>query len=362
MPYTIFLTLFWIALLTACASAAPSVTPTPGPLRGEVVEAEAGFVVALDFAPDGRLFYARRDGKVFVKAAGDSNSPAQELLQLNVAHGTESGLLGLALAPDFEQSHHLYLYHTVPDENGDPIAGRIVRYTEADARLTAETTIVDDLPARPDQLYHFGGALNFGPDGKLYLIFGDTNRPEAARDPNLPPGSILRYNVDGTIPGDNPFPGSPVYAYGIRNGFGLAWHPQSGLLYEVENGESCDDELNLIMAGADYGWGVYAYNECPYPDDQGTPPLYEWNPVVAPAGMTFYTGERLPEFKGDLLVCGFNIRTLFHITLAENGRSVSDVDPVEIPGMEVACRVGVVQGPDGWLYTTTDAAIYRIGR
>lgn len=78
---------------------------------------------------------------------------------------------------------------------------------------------------------------------------------------------------DGTIPADNPFPGSPVYAYGLRNGFGLAWHPQTGLLYQSENGANCDDELNLIERGRDYGWGVYAYDDCPYPDDHGAPPF-----------------------------------------------------------------------------------------
>lgn len=97
--------------------------------------------------------------------------------------------------------------------------------------------------------------LAVGPDAKLYLIFGDRNLPDAARDPAQLPGTVLRYNLDGSVPADNPFPDSPIYAYGIRNGFGLTWHPTLDLLYETENGVGCDDELNLILPGVDYGWG-----------------------------------------------------------------------------------------------------------
>lgn len=329
-------------------------------MRGEVVASDVGFVVALAFAPDGRLFYGQQSGAVFVRdlATGD----VRKVVQLDVAHGTESGLLGLAIDPNFAQNQHFYLYYTVPDANGDPVMGRILRYTEVAGTATARTIIVEDLPARPDQLYHFGGGLSFGPDGKLYLIFGDTNRPAEARDPHLPAGSILRYNRDGTIPADNPFPGSPVYAYGIRNGFGLAWHPQTGLLYQSENGASCDDELNLIESGGNYGWGAYRYDECPYPDDKGTPPLYQWRSVIAPAALSFYTGEELSEFQGDLLLCAFNKQELLQLRLSQDGRRVENITAVKVPGMDSLCRVAVVQGPDGWLYTTTDSAIYRIRR
>ncbi len=274
----------------------------------------------------------------------------------------ENGLLGLALAPDFEVSHHFYVYYNVPNGAKEPIKSRIVRYTEKDNHAGEETIIVDDLPATPEQRYHFGGGLTFGPDGKLYLIFGDRNMPEAARDPAQLPGSVLRYNPDGTIPADNPFPDSPVYAYGIRNGFGLAFHPQSGLLYESENGASCDDELNLILPGEDYGWGVHAYDACPYPDDTGQAPLHQWSQVVAPADLIFYTGDLMPEFKGDLLVCGHNESKIIHVRLTGNGRAVREINSIEIADQYELCRVSLTQGPDGWIYTATADRILRIGR
>lgn len=339
----------------------PRQTPTRQPLRREDLVSGTGLVVAMTFAPDGRLFYAEREGGVFTKEVTNHSRPEQ-ILYLEVSSDIENGLLGLALAPDFAQSGHFFVYYTVPDENGDPLQGRISRFTEREAGVSAETILVDGLPARPDQFAHFGGGLNIGPDNKLYLIFGDTFREKEAADKETLPGSILRYNLDGTIPEDNPFPGSPVYAYGIRNGFDLAWHPELDLLYEIDNGELCDDELNLIEAGQDYGWGVYGRADCPYPDDQATPPLYEWTPVIAPSGMTFYTDDLIPEWQGDLLICGHNEFEIKQVKLSADGRTVEQVTNLNLSDIKFLCWVDIEQGPDGWLYSSSFDEIYRIGR
>jgi glucose/arabinose dehydrogenase len=366
----------WLILSSSCEASItsgstparaplPTASATSQPLRAELVQDETGFVVALVFAPDGRLFYAQQDGRVFSLALSSGRQPVgppQELLSLEVAQGTENGLLGLALSPYFDETNHFYVYYSVPDAQGKPIMGRIARYKAGEEQATEERVIVSDLPARPDQLHHFGGGLSFGPDGKIYLIFGDTNRPDAARDPKQPAGSVLRYNPDGTIPDDNPFPGSPVYAYGIRNGFGLAWNQDNGLLYETENGTQCDDELNLIVAGADYGWGVHPYDTCPYPDDTGTPPIFQWPRVIAPAGILYYSGEVMPELSGDLVLCAHNEMKLWHLNLSEDGRALRRASTLSVPGMDYACRVALAQGPDGWIYTSLEGRIYRIGR
>jgi len=361
------LTLFAAATAVVTLPVACSAPGDLPPLRIEVVEPNAGYAIAMDISPDGRLFYIQAAGWGFVKSlqkdANGEYPPSEVLIRdMDVAEGPERGLLGLVLSPDFATTHHLFIYYTVPDENGDPAMGRIMRYTEADGELTEPTLIVDDLPAHAEQCCHFGGSLDFGPDGKLYLDFGDTNIPETAANPEMLEGSILRYNPDGSIPDDNPFPGSPVYAYGFRNGFGMAWHPDSGALYSSENGNACDDELNLIEPGADYGWGVHAYDTCPYPDDHATPPLLEWTPPIAPTGLTFYTGDVIPEFNRDLLLCSFLTGQLSQIKLSEDGRQVENVEIVEVEGMDDFCLMDVLVGPDGWLYTTTGPIIYRIGR
>ncbi|MEM7344318.1 MAG: PQQ-dependent sugar dehydrogenase [Chloroflexota bacterium] len=348
----------------------PTLTPIPHTayaLHSEVVEKDTGLVVVLAFDPDGRLFYATQDGQIFTKIINPDavweSPPSQALVSIEVSRqGNEDGLLGLALSPNFAENHHFFVYHTYPNAAGRPAGGRIVRYTESDNRAIEETIIVDNLPVQPEQLFHFGGGLNFGPDGKLYLIFGDTNDTKAAQDLNRLPGSILRYNPDGSIPADNPFPNSPVYAYGIRNGFGLTWHPTTQKLYQIDNGTHCDDEINIIEAGSNYGWGAHPWDACPYPDDQGSPPIFEWETIIGPAAATFYQGDILPEFKDNLLLCSYNRSELYHVALDETGQQVQTVEIVDVPDTDFLCRVAVTEGPDGWLYTTTQSVIFRTGR
>ncbi len=362
-------------LLTACRrgvflvimlfQASCVATPT-GPLVGEVVQENAGFVIAMEFAPDGALYYATQDGGIFRKqvdfAAPWDSPPPRQLLTVPVVRGAESGLLGMALSPEFARNGHLFVYYTAANSAGKPRAGVIARYTISEDRAGEQVLLVDDLPARPEQRFHFGGGLAFGPGGRLYLIFGDTNRPELAQDPQYEPGAILRYTPEGDIPDDNPWPDSAVFASGIRNGFGLAWHPESGKLYQSDNGHRCDDELNLIEAGGNYGWGLQPFDRCPYPDDGARAPVFEWNPTIAPAGLLFYTGQVIPEWRGGLLVCSFNDLDLWLLRLSRNGRAVQSASVVSVPEMEYSCRVDIEQGPDGWLYTTTDSTIFRIGR
>lgn len=358
---TLLLFLILVFVLFACQNPQTPPPPTLAPLRAEIVQENTGFIVDMDFALDGRLFYITQAGNIYAQPLTASSVPPP-LLTLNVARATsfESGLLGLALSPTFAEDHTFYVYYTVPDENNAPIASRLARYVEQEGKATSETILLD-LPARPDQQYHFGGALNFGPDGKLYLIFGDTNLPDEARNPQTPYGAILRINPDGSIPDDNPFPGSYVYAFGIRNGFGLAWQPDTGVLFETENGADCDDEFNRIEPGKDYGWGLYPYDTCPYPDD-ATPPLYQWTPTAAPATLLFYQGTRIPEWDGKVLICGFNRQELYVVTLTKDGQSVQTMEQANILGLDFPCRVALVEGPDGWVYAAGESSIFRIGR
>jgi glucose/arabinose dehydrogenase len=336
------------------------------PLKAEVIQADAGFVIDMEFLPDGRLIYVLLNGKIFIKQL-DLQKPweapaAVQIAELEVAKGLESGLLGIAVDPQFAENHWIYLYYVVPDREGLAQFSQIMRYTLIGQVLSEPTVLVPDLPARPDQLYHFGGALDFGPDGKLYLIFGDGNQLAEARDPLTHQGSLLRYNPDGSIPEDNPFPGSAVYAYGLRNGFGLAWHPDNGLLYQTGNGHICDDELNLIEAGQDYGWGVHPFDACPYPDYTGQAPIYQWFEIIAPAGIVYYDHDLIPEWQDRLLICSFNDLSLWVLELGEHGREVISATIASVPDTAFNCRVDLEIGPDGWLYTSTDSTIFRTGR
>src|SRR5574341_392368 len=169
--------------------------------------------------------------------------------------GREGGLLGLALAPDVARSGFVYIYHTY--EAGGRLWNRVVRLVDRNGRGEMDRVIIDRIPGA---VFHDGGRIAFGPDGKLYVTTGDARQPSQAQDLTALGGKILRLNPDGSIPGDNPFAGSPVYSLGHRNPQGLAWYLPTTTMYESEHGPTgelglcCRDEVNVIEAGKNYGW------------------------------------------------------------------------------------------------------------
>ena len=162
--------------------------------------------------------------------------------------GGEGGLLGIALDPNFEENHYIYLYYTYSDFFTP--YNKVVRFTESQNQLSKEFVLLDKIPG---QFAHDGGRLKFGPDGKLYLTTGDSLNSDLSQDLNSLAGKILRINPDGTIPDDNPFPNF-VYSLGHRNPQGLDWDPKTGMLVNSEHGPSGHDEINVIEAGKNYGW------------------------------------------------------------------------------------------------------------
>lgn len=218
----------------------------------EVIGAEAP--TALAQASDGRLFFAERRGSVMVL---DKSGQARTLIRFNVSTEGERGLLGLALHPQFPMVPYAYVFVSPRD---DLSVSRVIRF---DARGVApvseqESEEILTLPAG-EGCCHKGGRLKFGPDGKLYISVGDNQYPRASAVSSDLRGKILRYNDDGSIPGDGPFAQSPVWATGFRNPFGISFGPD-GTMWVTDNGPSgsdgpsCCDELNKVERGGDYGW------------------------------------------------------------------------------------------------------------
>jgi glucose/arabinose dehydrogenase len=287
---------------------------------------------AIDVAEDGRLFFTERAGRIRVIENGT-------LLQdpvsfINVAQNGEAGLLGLALHPNFTENHLLYVYHTY--SNGSTVFNKVVMLTERDNKIVESQDIITGIPAadRND-----GGRIKFGPDGMLYVATGDARQQDLAQNGASLAGKILRLNPDGTIPEDNPFEGSPVYSYGHRNVQGLAWHPVTGELYASEHGPEGNDEINLIRAGANYGWPIEVCDA-----DRFEAPVACFSPAIAPAGIAFASSDRL-GYQNDILLATLKAQ---HLRLIELD---SDIETNVLTGFG---RIrDVVEAPDGSLYLLT---------
>jgi glucose/arabinose dehydrogenase len=288
---------------------------------------------AIDIAEDGRLFFTERTGRIMTI---DKNGSliSDPVAYINVMQNGESGLLGLALHPNFTENHLLYVYHTY--SNDSAVLNQVLMLTENDNKIVESKVIIDNIPAsdRND-----GGRIKFGPDGKLYIATGDARQPELAQDARSLAGKILRLNPDGSIPKDNPFEGSPVYSYGHRNIQGLAWHPVTGELYASEHGLEGNDEINLIKPGRNYGWPIEDCNA-----EKFEKPVVCFNPAIAPAGMTFAASDIL-GYQNDILLATLKAQ---HIRLID---LESDIQSNILTGFG---RIrDVVEAPDGSLYFTT---------
>ncbi len=340
-----FVVALWVAAAPLAGLAASAAAP-PAPAV-EVVVGGLQIPWAAAFAPDGRIFLTERPGRI--RVVRDGRLDPQPWAQLSVAHVGEGGLLGLALAPDFARSGALYVYYTYQDEGR--LYNRVVRMVERDGRGQVDRVVLDRIPGAA---VHDGGRILFGPDGRLYVTTGDARQPSLAQDRSSLAGKILRIAPDGSIPPDNPFPGSPVYSLGHRNPQGLAWHPQTRTMYAAEHGPSgdlglcCRDEVNVIEPGANYGW--------PEVSGRGGAPRFA-DPIAdsGPADTWAPSGIAVPArgpWAGSLLVAALRGEHLRRLVLG--GARMTQVMGQEVYFRGELGRLrDVVEGPDGALYLLT---------
>jgi glucose/arabinose dehydrogenase len=285
-----------------------------------------------------------------------------------VTAGGQGGLLDVVLSPHFAQDRLVYLSFSEPGAGGASTAVARGRLTERSLEGTA--VIWRQLP-KVNSTYHWGSRLVFRADGTLFVTLGERlTQRDAAQDLSVTLGKIVRINADGSVPPDNPFVSRngvrpEIWSYGHRN-VQAATLDASGRLWAVEHGARGGDELNQPQAGRNYGWPVISYGV----DYSGArigvgtsrpgmeQPVYYWDPVIAPSGAVFYTGDRFRAWRGDLLVGSLQPGRLVRLRLTD-GRVALEERYVIEPGERIR---DVRQGPDGLIYLLTDNPRGRIVR
>lgn len=314
---------------------------------------------------DGWIWFTERAG-YFKKVHPDSGIVKNLLFEPEVHSLAEWGMLGFDFHPDFPDSPFVYIAYTYADSTSqtDTILywEKIVRYTHSADTLTDKTTIYDKIRAYDA---HNGARVVVGPDRKLYISTGETYySPELAQMDASPNGKILRLNLDGSIPDDNPWSGSPVWSKGHRNPQGLSFG-SDGTLYSSEHGDFTDDEVNIIERGRNYGWDM-VQGFCDKPeempmcnDSNVVEPLMVWTPTIAPSGMELYEHDRFPEWKNSLLLTSLKDESLWQLILDSSKKKIVHWQRYHIeltmPDTTVFARRlrDVCFSPDGRIFMST---------
>ncbi len=353
----------------AQAPRSPTPAPVTAPVRVQTVAGGLEHPWGLAFLPDGRMLVTERPGRLrIVGGDGRVSEPLGGVPQV-LARG-QGGLLDVALDPRFADNRLVYLSYAEPGEGGT--AGTAVaRGRLGEGRLEDVRVIYRQQP-KVGGTHHFGSRLVFARDGTLFVTQGDRLAyRDRAQDLSVGFGKIVRINPDGSVPRDNPFVGRAgarpeIWSYGHRNIQGAALHPETGQLWTVEHGAAGGDELNRPEAGKNYGWPVITYgvDYSGVTIGEGTAkpgmeqPVYYWDPVIAPSGMTFYTRDAFPEWKGSIFIGSLRPGLLVRLTLAA-GRVAQEQR--YLADLRERIR-DVRQGPDGLLYLLTESPDGRILR
>ena len=340
--------------------------PPTGDLQLQSVLPGLDFPVGLALAPDGRVFFNERlTGKIRIINQQWQLVPTQ-FCQITIATSGEQGLLGLALDPDFANNKFVYVYHTA----SSPLRNRVVRYTESSGSCTQETIILDNLPASTN---HNGGIIQFGPDGKLYVIIGDAGNMANSQNLTSLAGKILRVNPDGSAPSDNPYfsnanaNAKKVFSFGHRNSYGFTFHPHTNHLWETENGPGDSDEINRAISGGNYGWdsnqrrGIVNDPCCVDPIAvYFAPPC---NPcTIAPTGII-----AIPEnstaypvaYRNNLLFVDFNFGLIRRLVLTGANLTQLGTQSIAYNGGQGGL-LSLMLGADGFVYVSNASGIFKV--
>lgn len=346
-------------------------TPYEGKVFAEGLKSPWGIAVL----PNGALLITEKEGNFRIVGTDGKLGDAITGLPKVDTKG-QGGLLGVTLDPKFETNRMVYWVFAEPSQGGNQTSVAKGRLSDDEKSIEGAVVIYRAGPVYNGNL-HFGGRVIFDKQGNLYVSTGERSdlatRP-LAQDLKTGLGKIVRITTDGKPVAGNPFIGTAealpeIYSYGHRNVQGIAFHPETGDLWETEFGPKGGDELNRVEAGKNYGWPIITYGLEYSGKEIGNPviqqkdgleqPVYYWDPVLSPSGITFYTASAIPEWKNNLFIAGLSSMHIARLVIKDN----------KVVGEErLLAREGqrfrdIAEGKDGALYTVTDAGkVYRISK
>ncbi len=320
---------------------------------------------SLTFLPNGDMLITEKPGRLRIVRNGTLDPTPISGVPEVWAVG-QGGLLEVLPHPRFSENQFLYLTYSKACAAEKAATTALARGKFDGKALTdvRDLFVADNCNTGNP---HYGSKLAWGTDGMLYMTVGERGDRTRAQNTNLHGGKVLRLRDDGTVPKDNPFVGKEgfkpeIYTYGHRNPQGLAFHPSTGVLWENEHGPQGGDELNIIQAGKNYGWPVVSYgreyapdgskvSQLPWKEGMEEPTLL-WIPSIGISGMTFYTGDRIPEWKGNVLVGGLSGLAVHRVGFNEKGGLMGREELIRPMRQRIR---DIRQGPDGLLYVAIDA-------
>lgn len=315
---------------------------------------------AIAFLPDGRLLVTEKPGRMFLVSQSGRKTPITNVP--DVAASGQNGLLDVAVSPTYRSDRRIYISYVEPGDGGSGLALAEATLAVSGPQASLQNLNVIWRQTPKGGRGQPGGIIAFDPAGThLFLTSGDGMIPSGVQDPDQTLGKVLRLNLDGSTPDDNPQVEdggvrAQTWTMGHRNPYGLAFAPD-GKLWLHEMGPRGGDEVNLIEPGRNYGWPLVSngdnYSGTPIPRHstrpEFAPPALYWNPVIAPAGMAFYDGQMFPEWRGSALIGGLVATGLVRISFAANGA----VDEADRWDMQARIR-DVAEAPDGAVWVIED--------
>ena len=324
---------------------------------------------SLAFLPSGDMIVSERSGNLrLVSDKGVLTPPLKDTPDV-YAQG-QGGMLDVIVDPEFGRNSLIFFSYAEPGKGGGGTAVARARLLIEENRLSDVKVIFRQTP-KSSGGRHFGSRVVVSKDGKLFITVGERGQRDRAQDFSINRGQVIRINKDGSIPKDNPFVGRngfrpEVWSYGHRNPQGATLRPNTGRLWIHEHGAQGGDEINVPLAGKNYGWPVIAYGQHYSGEKIGVgtykdgleQPVFYWDPSIAPSGMAFYTGKKFPKWKGDLFVGALKYQLISRLEV--NNGKVTEAERI-LGDLNERIR-DVRQGPDGFIYFLTDSSDGRIMR